>query len=172
VYIWGVQNKVAKAAGLGRPEIDTYMLRLNLRLIAEHPLEYVSVVGDATSDYSALSATGLAFAESKALQLGYALLHYLIVALFVVQVVAVMGLQFARRLGAKLRGPFTDPRAMPVWWIGLAIVLYNALVSVTIEVGDPRSRTPTDCLILLVVFGGMYMSAEALKRPTSAIRGA
>ncbi len=52
---------------------------------------------------------------------------------------------------------------MWTWWIALAIVVYTAVVSVTVDMGEPRYRTPTDPLILLVIFEGAYMTFEALR---------
>jgi hypothetical protein len=67
-----------------------------------------------------------------------------------------MAAHVARRLGAEITGPFATDEARRVWLTGVALIAYTAIVSTTIEMGNPRYRTPTDPLILLVVAGGLW----------------
>jgi hypothetical protein len=51
-----------------------------------------------------------------------------------------------------------------IYVLALAIVLYTAGISCLVEVGDPRYRTPTDALIVLMLFVGWEMWRGLIQR--------
>jgi len=164
MYFWSIRDQAADAAGLDHPAIDEYMLRLNLGLIARNPTDYAAAVGTAATNYVLPSYSDTSAGGHQALEVLYLLGHTLVAAGFAVQMVGMVGLYAARRLGTAVDGPFSDRAARRVWLYSLGVVLYTGIVSVTIEAGYARYRAPTDPLILVVASGGLWMCWNAFSR--------
>ena len=161
-YVWPIMDELAAKLGMTRAQASSHMLLLNLRLIAARPGDYLASVFTAAAGYVLPSTSGIAD-DRGAPGLGFLLLHLASLFAFILQLFGMGGLSLVRRLGVSVRGPFNRPAARVTWWFTLALVAYTAGVSVMTEIGDPRLRTPTDPLILLVAFGGIYMIGIALR---------
>lgn len=161
----GMSNRWYSAA-------SNHLLWMNLRLMAAQPAKYAASVATATSNYVLPSDTGIATDTSPAFRMAFVLAHFAFMAVFIAQLFGVCGLLLARRLGARVRGPIDLPRAVRTWWPATVVIFYTGLVSTWLSVGLPRFRTPTDPLILLLVFGGTYATMTALRSEKSpAIEG-
>ncbi|MEX0834150.1 MAG: glycosyltransferase family 39 protein [Actinomycetota bacterium] len=150
---------------MDRATLSQYMLALNLRLIRHHPGEYsASVVTDAGRYI--LPTTGGTSADfgTRGFSLWFLLAHFGLLLAFFVQLVGVIGLHIARRLGASIAGPFSNNSAIQTWWIALSLVVYCAVTTITIVYTSPRHRVPTDPLILLLIFGGAYLLFVAFRQ--------
>ncbi|MCU0270769.1 MAG: hypothetical protein MUF83_19285 [Acidimicrobiales bacterium] len=156
------QPEVSAITGTPRPEIDQAMLRWQLQLIAENPLDYTLAVGRAGVKYAFPVSSDTATGGSSIVQLAFGVAHFAGLALFAVQFVVMLGLLVARRLGVTLSGIAASASMWKTWWVSLGLVAYTALVTMTIDVGDPRQREPTDALIALLVVGGGWASWQAL----------
>lgn len=163
MYIWNVKETISQQLGMSPAAADRYMIGLNLGLIARHPLNYMQSVTTASGAYLLPSATDKATGGRSIVQLLWAVLHLVVLASFSVQLVAVPGLFLARRLGADPSGAIRRPEARATWLVALTLVAYTAVISTAFEVGNPRYRTPTDPLILLLAVGGASMARSALR---------
>lgn len=119
-------------------------------------------MGTATSNYLTPADTDISTGGRRIVQFGYGLGHLVVLVGFAAQLFGMAGLYVSRRLKAAVGGPFADPAARRVWLFSLAVVAYSAAVSVTVEAGYARYRTPTDPLILVVAAGGVWMCRQAL----------
>jgi hypothetical protein len=104
--------------------------------------------------------------DSRFLQLVWAVIHFCLIGAFALNLVLLLGAAaylkmthfFVGRVdnitvgGASLVG-------FQAFAYGLAgtIVIYNAVVTCLVEVGDPRHRLPTDALIIFMIFLGAYL---------------
>ncbi len=172
MYVWPVMRDLQEELHMDRAEISNHMLMLNLRLIALHPGQYLASVATASASYI-LPSTGGEVADygpstTRDFPPAFLVAHFGFVLAFFVQLVGVTGLFLARRIGASVKGPFSVRAAISTWCISLSLVVYTAMVSVTTDVGYPRVRIPTDPLILLLTFGGIYMIAAALRSRSKA----
>ncbi|MCB1031524.1 MAG: DUF2029 domain-containing protein, partial [Acidimicrobiales bacterium] len=161
-YFWQARYLVEPELGLQRPESDNYMLKLNLKLIARTPLGYANAVGNSFVSYSMPSAGSLATGDSAILQLLMTLAHFGVALVFACQAIAVAGMGIARRLGSEPDGPFSDRRAISTYLAALGLIAYTFTVTVLVETGIARHRSPIDPLILLVTFAGAWMAWTAL----------
>lgn len=155
MYIWGLQGALTRATGLEGPALERYMLNLNLGLIRSAPGTYLVEVARAAGVYwtpymgeVAMSTRHPSYAVFPAVQLVVVAVFWLtLAALFGTAVTH--GLRFVRR------------EHLQAYTLAVAIVLYTMLVSITIDVGVPRYRVPTDPLIVLgVVLGACMWSVE------------
>lgn len=163
MYMWATRKQLGDALDLQGAALDRYLVRLNLRLIATNPFEYLLGAARAGVLYVAPATSDRVSAGSGVGRLVIGVVHLVVLAGFVVQAVGMVGLALARRLGAAVAGPFSQAAPMRVWLVSNAVIFYTGVISTFFEVGDPRLRTPTDPLILLVVVGGLWTLHQAVR---------
>ena len=73
--IWHARDELTKATGLSTPELSKYLVKMNLRLIAQSPLEYLEEVGRSVPIYWFPTVGPLAAMGSSSLRWLWALLH-------------------------------------------------------------------------------------------------
>jgi hypothetical protein len=160
--IWEARPELARVTGLGAAELATYMLRLNLMLIREAPLEYLAEVARVSTTYWWPAAGNLANRNSTLAHAVWAVVHFCVLGLFFLQTVMFVGTGMwliAKPLTtghARPRGivPGLTPAQVVSYALAGTIVLYTMLITCLVDIGDPRQRRPTDGLILLMVFVG------------------
>lgn len=158
--IWHAREELSKALGLRTPELSAYLVRMNLRLIAQSPLEYLEEVGRSLAAYWFPAAGPLAAMGSSALRWLWALLH--LTGVVVLTMTA----------GIVLRQIPGQPRILPdhgalgsevpsmhafAWVLSAAIVIYTMLLSCFLDIGEPRQRRPTDVLLVFMCFIGAHV---------------
>jgi hypothetical protein len=173
MFIWRTIPDLQRLTGLSKVELSGYMLRLNLLLIREAPLEYAVEVSRSLSTYWLPSSTDLSNFNSRAIQLLWATIHFTVVFLFFAVSVSLLGLwAIMRRLPAEIRNRISDlvepfRHLFLPFLISISIVVYATLVSTMVEAGLPRYRTPTDLLMFFALTTGMYFVAQV--RPVSTV---
>jgi len=143
VYIWPVRGELPSVTHMQGRELDQYMIRLNAKLIAQHPLSYLTAVATASGTYVLLAQPDTA--GGSALGLVWLGVHVVLVMAFAVQATVIGGLVLLRKVQRS---------TVLVLAFCYMTIAYNWLISTFVEVGIPRHRTPTDALILLVTAVG------------------
>lgn len=152
MYIWDVRDEIGPVAGVSGRELDQYMLQLNLRLIATNPQDYSAAVTRAMSSYVLLYSPVEADFGIRPLVLLWMLIHLGLTVVFLVQGCVVAGLVMLRRLPGRILWPLV---------FGYSLLLYNMAISTLFEIGNPRYRTPTDAVAVLMLAVGLTVWREA-----------
>ena len=101
--MWQIKPDLSRITGLDGPELDSYMLRLNLLLVREAPLEYLQDVLWSFSSYWLPTSGELANLESRVFQLIWGIVHFCLIGAFAVNLVLLIGAAtYVRRL--KING--------------------------------------------------------------------
>jgi hypothetical protein len=162
VMLWLERERVEAATGMSPRELDRELLRLDARLIAQNPLDYLLAVGNVAPTFVFPSASTKATGGHSAVQLLFAVASFAVVALFVVQVLLVAALAVARRVGASFRTPLDRPETRLCYVLVLGLAAYLFVVSTAFDIGLARYRVPLDPLLLLVTFGGWRAVSKAV----------
>lgn len=164
LYALRSMDTLAADLEMDRTELSNLMLRLNLRLVRNNPDKYLASVVQDSGRY-VLPADG--GQDSDFVQPGFPLWfvagHLLVGAAFFGQAIGVLGLEIARRLGARVRGAFSQPGVRRTWWVAMSLIAYSMASVVLISFTSPRHRLPTDPLILLLAFAGTWMVIGAFR---------
>ncbi len=150
-YVYRLKREMGKATGLDAVGQGKYLLSLNRNLILNSPLHYLEAVGNAGIAYWFPAYGTISNCDSKSLQLLWTLAHFVLIAAFFVQLVAIVGTALTNGLPDATRR-LTYPYAM-----GLLVIFYTMTLSCLIDVGNPRFRVPADGVIVLVTLLGIEM---------------
>jgi hypothetical protein len=173
MFIWRTIPDLQRLTGLSKVELSKYMLKLNLLLIREAPLEYAVEVSRSLSTYWLPSTTDLSNFNSRAIQLLWATIHFTVVFLFFAVSVSLLGLwAIMRRLPVEIRNRISDliepcRHLFLPFFISISIIVYTMLVSTMVEAGLPRYRTPADLLMFFALVIGLYFATQAGSRSKS-----
>ena len=163
--VWHARAELSKALGLNTPELSAYLVKMNLRLIAQAPLEYFREVGRSYAAYWFPASGPLATMNSSLLRWSWVVLHLVILGVFFVQLTVVAGvtaLDFGRgrALLAAANGGNQFSLAFTAYLLAGAIFLYTLLLSCFLDIGEPRQRRSTDVLIVFMCVVGGYLWAR------------
>jgi hypothetical protein len=147
--IWHARDELSRATGLSTPQLSAYLVKMNLRLIAQSPLEYLEEVGRAFAAYWFPATGPLASMGSSTLRWLWALLHLSVVAVLIMTPGVLL-----RSMPRRLPGPLHMHVA---WLLSAAIVIYTMLLSCFLDIGEPRQRRPTDVLLLFMCFAAAHL---------------
>ncbi len=163
-YAFRLRDDLRTITGRDARDLDRYMLRLDLELIARNPFAYLGSVLDSGVLYVGFNSNEAAFADSPALGQALMGVHWALVAVAAVGLVTLAGLALVGRLRHRAGAPLA---------LAALVVGYTALVSCAVEVGVPRVRSATDPLIVLLVVVGLstLRSERAQARPGGAVAG-
>jgi hypothetical protein len=162
MFIWQAIPDLQKVTGLSKVELSKYMLRLNLLLIREAPLEYVVEVTRSLSTYWLPSTTDVSNFGSRTMQLLWTTIHFAVVALFfLVTALISCCVLIVRRLPLEMKNLVSDlvepfRHLLPPFFVSISIIAYTMAISTMVEAGSPRYRTPTDLLMFLALAIGLY----------------
>jgi hypothetical protein len=142
-------------------EINDRLLRLNLRLIVNEPLNIIHVTALAFASYWLPGNTAVANSGSVLLQITWALLDFFLVGSFLMLNITLFALHgFALTLRPRPQQPekaWHAPLMVTVLLIGV-IALYNAVISSVVGVGLSRYREATELLMIVsIVLSGMLL---------------
>lgn len=147
--IWHAREELSRATGLSTPQLSAYLVKMNLRLIAQSPLEYLEEVGRSFAAYWFPATGPLASMGSSTLRWLWALLHLSVVAVLIMTPGVIL-----RSMPTQLSGP---PHMHVAWLLSAAIVIYTMLLSCFLDIGEPRQRRPTDVLLLFMCFAAAHL---------------
>jgi len=154
-YLFGIEDRIAEVTGLEGVELDRYVLSMNLRLIREHPFDYLTAVTHSAERYVQIDAEPAASGPGRLGGWLQSLLHPLLVLAFLVPAVTVPGL--------VLRGD-VDRRTVAVLGCCALVAAYVATVSCLVQTGSPRLRAPTDPLLVLMGVTGWWILRRVVGR--------
>jgi hypothetical protein len=163
--IWSVRDELAAVTGLSRVDLSAYLLRMNLRLIARAPVEYLQEVARAAAVYWFPAAGGLAAMGSSVLRWLWAALHVALVSFFFLQLTVAAGVttfEASKRLAGTRRGagpPWvraTAAQALAYLMAG-GVVFYTMILTCLVDIGEPRQRRPTDVLVVFMCVLGAHV---------------
>lgn len=163
-YVNDAVPKLSAATGLDTPELAKYMVRVNLLLIKQAPLEYLREVLWALCTYWFPSSTTLANGNSRSLQGLWAVLHFGITSVFAVGLIVLIGTTACirwcgRSVAGRTRETVAKLRLINfqgyIYIVAGTIVIYSAVMACMIGVGEARFRVPTDSLIVFMCFLGV-----------------
>lgn len=154
--IYEARPELVRATGKGELETLRYLARIQVGLILRAPLNYLSEVGRALGgSYWFPVSNRLANMNSSAVQLSWAVLHFAVVGVFFITVLLIVGALVERlHSGTLLKLPPQTVLQLQAYVLAGTIVFYTMILSCAVDIGDPRQRQPTDCLIMLMSFLG------------------
>jgi hypothetical protein len=173
-YIDVIIPELSIATGLPMPQLSTYMVRINLLLIAKAPLEYLREVLWAFCTYWFPSSATLANMNSRSLQFLWAILHFGVMSIFAINLVVLIGttsymMMCKRLVTTRDKTLVTDLRLSNfqgfLYILASSIVIYGALLTSLTGVGDARYRVPTDSLIVFMSFLGIHLWRRLINLP-------
>jgi hypothetical protein len=141
-------------------QADTYMLRLNLRLITRHPLDYVTAVGQSVPRYLDLNSQPGVAVAGRASAWAMELIHLVLAGLFGATAAVMAGLAWLGRLRGRLG---------MAWAVGVALAGYGLLSATMLETGAARLRTPFDPVLVLLLVSGITAALAARRGPEPAL---
>jgi len=169
-FMWtgGVKNLV-KMTGKRKEDLSKEMLKLNLYLIVSSPLEYLDMVMTSFATMIMPSVTPLSFFGSRFVQLLWSLLHFglLFVIIICLSFFIVRNVLFfmQKLIGATyqvLQCKAANRSDEPVVeWTAWIIIIYTAIISCALEVGDPRYLKPVMAFLIMISF--LFISQWGLR---------
>lgn len=171
--IWRSKDELMAMTGLTKPELSAYLLRMDLALIRRAPIEYLQEVGRSMALYWFPAPTPAAAFGSTALRWLWTLLHVAILAGFFLEAVVLIGVGAfrlsVRGHGAGLLVPWLGITAAQAWAYAVAgaVVVYTALLTCFLDIGEPRQRRPTDVLLVFLVVLGAWVWRRAVARAST-----
>ena len=165
-YISPIVPELTQLTGFNEPQLSNYLLKLNLLLIREAPLNYLQDVVLAFGHYGFPTSNELSNFNSRSLQTLWAVMHFFLIGAFALNLILLLGAAaylkmcnlFVEQLD-KINIGGTRLIDFQEFAYGLAgtIVVYTAAISCFIDVGDPRHRVPTDVIIVFMLFLGTHL---------------
>lgn len=162
----GVLSDLADITGFQTAELAKFLTQINLLLIREAPLEYLYDIVRAFSSYWFPSSSTLANMHSRYIQFLWSIIHFCLITIFYLTFLVLFGMMvfvmICRKSEEQRDTEMIDEisrikKQSFVYMLAASIVIYSALISSMFETGDPRYRVPTDGLIILMSFLGIYL---------------
>jgi hypothetical protein len=163
-YIDGTVPELTKVTGLDRAHLSNTLLRINLLLIQKAPAHYLQEVVWAFGSYWFPSSGELANLNSRAVQLLWAVINFLLIGGFAFNLIILVAAATSICKRFAILGdsrPVGELRSIQLQGLiyGLAgtIVIYSAVLTCLVQTGLPRYRVPTDGLIVFMLFLGTHL---------------
>jgi hypothetical protein len=162
-FIWHARPELRRVTGKRGPELDRYVLEMDLQLISHNPFAYVDAVLRGIVTYVPVDSQPAVLGLGRPAAWTMAAIHLLLLAAFVAIAALVPGLALAGRV------PRATWRALAA---GAVLALYTGAVSTMAESGTARLRAPTEpVLALLLVVGASLVRWAWHDRPRAAEAG-
>ncbi len=163
-YIWYARKELQEKTKMTTPELSKYLIRLNLLLIRSAPLEYLSEVFRALSTYWFPFTSEVSNFNSRFIQFVWSGIHFLLIGLFMmISMLLINSAILLFILPLRIRKAFiksidnSDKNLLASKLLILCIILYTMVISILIEPGIHRHRTPTDLLIVCATLMGFEL---------------
>jgi hypothetical protein len=164
-YIWEVpMQELAPRRGMSYAQISSYYMGMNLYLIRQAPLIYIQEVGYSLANYVLPATNTLSHFSSLPLQAAWTLTHYVTLAFFLLALaifIAACMWYLAKPKAQRQaeRKTFTASQHMVTLFVFFAsfAIFYNLLITILVEMGEPRSRLSTEPLILALCVLGLEL---------------
>lgn len=155
-YIWDTRDELERVTGLTGPDLDRYLLRVQLRLIADNPFGYLDAVRAALSNLTTMDSQPVVLGQGRTVVWAEQLVHLGLSVLFLAAMAVMPGLALARRLSR---------RSLRFLGIGSLLVGYTVVVSAMVETGTARLRAPVEPILV-----GLFVVAVSAARAEWAAR--
>jgi hypothetical protein len=139
-----------------RKDLEPWIRKQMTRTILGHPVQYAQIVAGSLAQFWFPAMGRLPLVRERRLQVVWYAIHFLLIAFLAGEVLA-----FSTWVSVTLAGIRSDDqtrRAWTLWAVCAALILYNALVSCMLEIGETRYRTATELLLLLAGGAGVVAS--------------
>jgi hypothetical protein len=166
MFIWQTIPDLQRLTGLNKVDLSNYMLKLNLLLIRQAPLEYIVEITKSLSTYWLPSSTDISNFNSRTIQLLWITVHFAVITVFFAVTLLIFSLfVFTWRFPIEIKSQISNlikpfHHLFLPFFIAISIIIYTMLISTMIEVGNPRYRTPTDLLIFFALTIGVYFITQ------------
>jgi hypothetical protein len=178
--IWAARPELMAATGLSKPELSSYLLRMNMALIRRAPMEYLQEVARSLAGYWFPPAGRLASLDSRLARWLWTLLHFAIVTVLAMQLMVLGGVSLyeaSRRMALPAAQPVraaprTGAPSMLGYFLAGTIVFYTMILSCAIDIGEVRQRRATDVLVIFMCVLGAHIWRESLRLNAAVSRGA
>ena len=163
-YIWLTQPELRKIKNFSsKAELSTYLLKMNRTLIRQSPLLYLKEVMIALPTYWFPSTTNVSNFNSRKIQFLWATIHFGVILLFFLIVSILLGcglllFNLSAESRERLRSQIADHADLFLlsFLIPISIIVYTMLLSIAVDVGNPRHRAPTDLFIFFTIALGIH----------------
>ncbi|MCS7010042.1 MAG: hypothetical protein N2049_01995 [Anaerolineales bacterium] len=162
-YIWKIpMDELRPEEGMSYAEISAYYTRLNLVLIAKAPLIYLQEVGYSLVNYLAPMNNRLSDFSMPVLKIVWPAMHYLTLLVLLFSCLFLggifllwLGLSKEQRVWFVKQWDVADRLRRSLLVLAGIAFTYNTLITILIEMGDPRTRLPVEPMILLIGILGL-----------------
>lgn len=156
-YIYEASGDLQKLTGLDMPQLASLINKININLIYRNPLQYLVSVGTAMANFILPSATNQSIFSSSMVQLLWTVIHFVILGIFILTVCTMVGCFVMAFTTDKNRSQSIVEKInkkLPnflIFIIALSSVIYIALISTFVAVGDARYHVPTQLMTFFTV---------------------
>jgi hypothetical protein len=162
-YYDNAAPELSRVTGMEGEALDQYVVRINLALISEAPLNFLMSVIQGSASYWLMPYTTIANMGSGGLQLIWSAYQMGVIVAFFVITMVVFGallIEMTRWVQGNRRDVPLARFAPVQMELGItaliwALLVYNMFISTVIHYGETRYRTPLDALILVCCFLGV-----------------
>ena len=177
-YIWLTQPELRKIKNFSsKAELSTYLLKMNRTLIRQSPLLYLKEVMIALPTYWFPATTNVSNFNSWKIKFLWATIHFAVILLFffIISILLGCGLLLFN-LPAESREKFRSQIAdnadlfLLSFLIPISIIVYTMLLSIAVDVGNPRHRAPTDLFIFFTIAFGIHFLINLRKNLLTIFR--
>lgn len=155
-FIWSAREDLARVTGKSGPELDRYVLEMDLVLITQNPFAYLDTVQTASVNYSTMDSQPAVLDAGRPAAWVQQAFHLVLLAGLLAALSVIPGLALTRTI---------DSRRLEVISVTLLLSLYVGAVSVLVETGTARLRAPTEPALALA-FVVAVSSIRAARRTT------
>ena len=176
--IWSARSELETVTGLPTPDLSRYLVRMNVRLIAMAPIEYLQEVAQSIAGYWFPAAGPVTTMGSRTLRWTWVLLHFALVSILFMQLVVAAGITLfygstclvvPRPILVLSTTPATPEQIFAFVTAGI-IVFYNMLLSCAIDIGEPRQRRPTELFLVFMCVLGAHVWHRTLTAASGQFR--
>lgn len=152
-YIYRAKPALEEATGLSGRELDRWVLRADIWLITHNPFAYLDAVKTSTVNYANCDSQPAILGLGRPVAWLQEAVHQVLLVGFVGVLALVPGLALAGRIGR---------RTLVVLGVGAVLAGYNLLITVMVEAGTARLRSPAEPIMAMMAVVAVASVRHAL----------
>ncbi len=141
-FIYGARPALERATGLTGRDLDRWVLRADLHLITHNPFAYLDAVKASAVNYANCDSQPAVLGLGRPMAWLQQALHQILLVVFAGVLSLVPGLALAGRIPRSRLVPLA---------VGGALAGYNFLVTVMVEAGTARLRSPAEPIMAMML---------------------
>jgi 4-amino-4-deoxy-L-arabinose transferase-like glycosyltransferase len=142
-------------------ELEPFMRAQLTQVILTHPVQYLQAVTASVVRFTFPATAKLPLLREKRYQPLWFALHFLVMSTLAVESFVFGAWCLLAGFGARFNEAIN--RAWVLWFASMAVVVYNAVISCAIEIGEVRFRNTTEMLLLLAAGAGIVGSRRLFR---------